>query len=54
MAGKASGIDYLVSAREVLKAAKTAEKLRVTQAVITALRIGHVNRENGKGYWPFC
>ncbi|SFM67838.1 Winged helix-turn helix [Nitrosomonas communis] len=40
MARKSSGTDQLVSAREVLKTAKTAAELRAAQAVLFPLELG--------------
>jgi hypothetical protein len=40
MARKSSGTDQLVSARELLKTAKTAAELRAAQAVLFPLELG--------------
>lgn len=40
MARKAGGADQLVSARELLRTAKTADELRVAQAVLLPLELG--------------
>lgn len=40
MARKASGADQLASARELLRTAKTADELRVAQAVLLPLELG--------------
>ncbi|SDY85746.1 hypothetical protein SAMN05421754_10269 [Nitrosomonas sp. Nm58] len=40
MARKASGIDQLVLARELLRTAKTAAELRAAQAVLLPLELG--------------
>ncbi|WP_222863491.1 hypothetical protein [Nitrosomonas communis] len=39
MAGKSSGTDQLVSARKLLKTAKTAAELRTAQAVLLPLEL---------------
>jgi hypothetical protein len=40
MARKASGADQMASARELLRAAKTADELRTAQAVLLPLELG--------------
>ncbi|SDY39190.1 winged helix-turn-helix domain-containing protein, partial [Nitrosomonas sp. Nm33] len=48
MARKASGIDQLVTARELLRTAKTAEELRAAQAVLLPLEPGMSLEETAK------
>ncbi|SDY85261.1 winged helix-turn-helix domain-containing protein [Nitrosomonas sp. Nm33] len=48
MARKASGIDQLVTARELLRTAKTAEELRAAQAVLLPLELGMSLEETAK------
>ncbi|SDY94945.1 hypothetical protein SAMN05421755_107014, partial [Nitrosomonas sp. Nm33] len=48
MARKASGIDQLVSARELLRTAKTAAELRAAQAVLLPLELEMSIEETAK------
>lgn len=52
MARKASRADQLASARELLRAAKTADELRTAQAMLLPLELGLSVGTDGEGHRP--